>query len=166
MVSGARPLLIISRDALLEALRQDPATGLYRLLAGLSRKGHRIILTAPEPERWVPTRRHVDQALVDQQSLVGEVRAAGGDLDGVYYVPRSLLTQDRNRVGALRDILRRYGLEPAAAILLSSSAPFLKAAQSLGLATVEIAIAGRPGTRLVTALENLAGAAGPKASGN
>ncbi|HSM69295.1 MAG TPA: hypothetical protein VK830_06235 [Xanthomonadales bacterium] len=155
MASNDKPLLIISRDALLEALQKAGSGPVFRLVAGLGRKGHRIILTAPEPERWVPTRRHVDQVLVEQQTLMKSARAAGGDIDGVYYVPRSLLTQDRNRREALEDILRRYQLAPDSAILLSSSAPFLKAAHRLGIDTREIAPPGKPGRALLPELEEL-----------
>lgn len=151
-------LLIISRDALQAALQDRQPESMFRLLAGLTRQGYQIILTASEPDRWVPTRRKVDQALVDQQYLVKGVRAAGGDLDGVYYVPRSLLTQDRNRSGALKDILARYGKEAETATLVSTSAPFLKAAQSLGLGTRAVAPPGKPGEPLVEILENLAAA--------
>lgn len=79
----------------------------------------------------MPTRSNVDSALVQQQQLMQQVRAAGGDIEGVYYVPRSLFTQDRNRVGALTDILSRYRIAGHEAVLISSSAPFLKAAKEL-----------------------------------
>lgn len=152
-----KALLIISRDALLASLEEGQAEKMFRLLAGLTRQGHRIILTAPEPDRWVPTRRKVDQALVDQQALMKGARAAGGDLDGVYYVPRSLLTQDRNRSGALRDILARYGEDAATATLISSSTPFLKAAKGLGLETRAVAPPGKAGDSLADILETLTG---------
>lgn len=159
MNTPRKALLIISRDALLASLEEGQDERMFRLLAGLTRQGHRIILTAPEPDRWVPTRRKVDQALVDQQSLMKGVRAAGGDLDGVYYVPRSLLTQDRNRSGALGDILARYGNEAATATLVSTSTPFLKAAQNLGLNTRPVAPPGKPGKQLGEILEELTAAA-------
>jgi len=156
MNAQVRPLLIISRDLLLQARNGVHSEPLFRLLAGLGRRGYRIILTASEPERWLPTRGTVDQALVDQQELTRGVRSAGGDLDGVYYVPRSLLTQDRNRTGALEDILARYGVKAGAAILISSSTPFLRAAERLGIAIREIALAGKPGDSVLGALETLA----------
>lgn len=156
MNTPSRPLLIISRDPLLEAMGDVRAQALFRLLAGLSRKGHRIILTASEPERWLPTRGNVDKALIDQKNLTQGVRSAGGDLDGVYYVPRSLLTQDRNRAGALEDILGRYGVKPASSVLVSSSTPFLRAAERLGIATREVALPGKAGEGVFEILEALA----------
>lgn len=151
MPDGRKFLLIISRDTLLSAVQGDPGGSLLRMLATLGRSGTRVILTAPEPDRWVPTRRNVDQALIDQQRLTGDVRAAGGELDGVYYVARSLLTQDRNRLGALEDLLRRYGIPASEALLVSASAPFLKAAGSLGIATRAVAGPGKGGVAEVLA---------------
>jgi hypothetical protein len=156
-------LLIISRDTLLDALTGTPSETpsghsvnlIFRLLARLSRRGFRLLLTASEPERWVPTRGNVDDALNRQSALVEQARSAGGELEGIYYVPRSLLTQDRNREGAIRDILNRYTVDASGAILISSSSPFVKAADRVGLATVEIAPVGKPAPDLVSALKNL-----------
>ncbi|MDX1460063.1 MAG: hypothetical protein R3348_03315 [Xanthomonadales bacterium] len=132
-------LVIISRDALLAVHeRNGGVSPVMAMLAKLSRKGRRLLLTAPEPERWVPTRKSVDSALVSQNELIHEAREAGAELDGVYYVPRSLLTQNRNRTGALKDILSRYALKPGQALLISDSGPFLRAAQSLDIPAQEV----------------------------
>ena len=148
-------LLIISRDALLDTLREASSEHILRALASLSRRGFHLLLTAPQPDRWVPTRRNVDAALNAQRMLLERSRTAGGELEGIYYVPRSLLTQDRNREGALRDILKRFCVDPAAAILVSSSAPFLKAAARIGIATNEIALKGKRGKKLLSVLKDL-----------
>lgn len=131
-------LLLISRDNLLAYERLPGAPRLLRLLARLTRQGGHLLLTAPEPDHWLPTRGRVDGALVDQGRLSGLIHEAGGDLDGVYYVPRSLFTQDHNREQALSDILGRYGMKADNTLLLSASVPFLKAARRLGLDTREI----------------------------
>ena len=133
-------LLIISRDVLLIADNAPDATLIYRQLATLNRRGCSLLLTAPEPDQWVPTRGNVDNALQSQAHLRDRIQQAGGDLDGVYYVPRSLLTQDRNRLGALQDILNRYGLVSAQALLLSNSVPFIKAAARLGIQAQTVAV--------------------------
>ena len=148
-------LLIISRNALLDTLPEDSSEQVFRALASLSRRGFHLLLTAPEPDRWVPTRRNVDDALNAQRILLERSRTAGGELEGVYYVPRSLLTQDRNREGALRDILKRFSVAPAGAILVSSSLPFLKAAARIGIATNEIALKGKRGKNLLAVLRSL-----------
>lgn len=154
---SAKPnrLLIISRDALLDAMAEENTGPLFRNLAALTRKGMRLLLTAPEPDRWLPTRKNVDNALNTQRELLESIRAAGGDLEGVYYVPRSLLTQDRNREWALKDILKRYSLQAGEAILISSSSPFIQAAQRLGLQTVECAPANKGGVSLNSALKQV-----------
>lgn len=155
MKPAKEKLLIISRDALLRALPEASSDNVFRLLAGFSRQGIHLLLTAPEPERWVPTRGNVDDALNSQKELMERLAIAGGDFEGVYYVPRSLLTQDRNREGALRDILKRYSMKPSAATLISSSTPFLKAAERLGIMTKEVPMAENPAIQLVTILKKL-----------
>ncbi len=155
MSTGGQKLLIISRDALLDAEQHPKADSVFRLLAYLNRSGIHVLLTAPEPDHWVPTRGNLDEALDSQRRLLKKVHDAGGELEGVYYVPRSLFTQDRNREGALRDILERYSLQPGHARLLSSSIPFLKAASRLGIETHEITPAGKEESNLVTELETI-----------
>jgi len=139
MPGPGQKLLIISRDLLLAVGNGSSEAALvYRQLAALNRRGFYLLLTASEPDHWVPTRGSVDGALQAQVEIQERIQQAGGDLDGIYYVPRSLLTQDRNRLGALQDILRRYGLVPAQAILVSNSVPFIKAAARLGIQTREV----------------------------
>ena len=150
-----KKLLIISRDALLDKLQEASSDHVFRALASLSRRGFHLLLTAPEPDRWVPTRRSVDEALNAQRTLLERSRTAGVEFEGVYYVPRSLLTQDRNREGALRDILKRFSVEPGGAILISSSSPFLKAAARVGIATSEIALKGKRRKKLLSVLNEM-----------
>jgi hypothetical protein len=144
----SQPLLIISRDALLEA-REHSAV--FRHLASLTRRGWHLLLTAPEPDQWFPTRSSDDNVLTAQGRLQGQIQACGGEVDGVYYVPRSEFTQDRNRLGALRDILARYGAEPGNARLISSSLAFVQAGKRLGLLT-EALEEGEPGAKALEAL--------------
>jgi hypothetical protein len=132
-----RALLLISRDNLLGVEQAPNAARVFRLLARLTRGSMHLLLTAPEPDHWFPTRGRVDHALQDQGRLSQRIQEAGGDLDGVYYVPRSLFTQDHNREQALRDILDRYGIAVSDTLLLSASAPFLKAAERLNIETRE-----------------------------
>ena len=148
-------LLIISRDTLLEAEKQASADQVFRLLANLNRKGRHLLLTAPEPDQWLPTRGSVDNALANQGRLQEKIQASGGDLEGVYYVPRSLLTQNRARVVALKDILLRYASTNDEAVLISSSTPFLKAAKSLGIETRKVNKNNNGSTNLEALLEEL-----------
>lgn len=144
-------VIIISRDTLLETQQATDASSVFRVLAKLTRKGYHLLLTASEPEQWLPTRGNVDSALAQQGILQEAITSAGGDLDGVYYVPRSLFTQDRNREGALNDILERYSVTPESAVLISSSTPFTKAATRLNIPTFPIA----SGDNSSEALENV-----------
>lgn len=148
-------LLIISRDTLLDAQKEATSKKLFRTLAQISRRGIHILLSAPEPERWVPTRGNVDSALNQQNELMKLTNEAGGGIEGVYYVPRSLLTQDRNREGALKDILKRYSVLAGHSVLFSSSTPFIKAAERMGISSQKIALTGKQGTKLIYALASL-----------
>ena len=131
----SQPLLIISRDALMD----ERANGaVFRHLASLTRRGWHLILTASEPDQWFPTRHSEDNLLTTQAQLQALIHEFGGGVDGVYYVPRSEFSQDRNREGALSDILRRYGCEAGNATLFSTSEPFLRAAERLGISTSAI----------------------------
>lgn len=125
-------LLLISRDCL-QHLPHGDRTRVCRILARLHRRGHYLLLTAAQPEPWAPTRGSVDQALDLQARLQDEIQSCGGEIDGVYYVPRSLFTQDRNRRGALNDIMQRYGVKPADVQLFSSSARFVGTARRMGI---------------------------------
>jgi len=154
MAAATPKLLIISRDAILDA-GAEAAPMVFRLLAGFCRKGYSLLLTAAEPDHWVPTRGNVDNALQQQSRIQQGIQQAGGDLDGVYYVPRSLLTQDRNRLGALRDILKRYSTQATQAMLVSASIPFLKAAQRLGIETHEISQDRKGSSNLLDVLKNI-----------
>ena len=147
-------LAVISRDALLE-MPESGSDKVFRTLATLSRQGLHLLISAPEPDRWVPTRGNVDNALNQQKNLMERTNAAGGSIEGVYYVPRSLLTQDRNREGALKDILKRFTVDPEEAVLISSSTPFLKAAERLGIATHEISASKSAEQDLLSALKSL-----------
>jgi hypothetical protein len=145
-------LLVISRDTLLD-VPDSISKKVFRALAALSRSGRHLLISAPEPDRWVPTRGNVDNALNQQQQLMGRINDAGGSIEGVYYVPRSLLTQDRNREGALSDILKRFSVSPDEAALLSSSTPFINAAKRLGLVTHEISSNGASNLDLLGTLK-------------
>ena len=151
-------LLLLSRDTLVAygdrgEGRSEVADRLYRVLAGLHRRGVYLLLTAQAPDSWVPTKGGSDASLALQREIQAAVWEAGGEMDGIYYVPRSLLTQDRNRIGALRDILQRYKLDAADALLVSGSTPFLKAGDRLGIRTVWVPDSREDEGALTAALE-------------
>ena len=150
-------LLLISRDCLQNLPLTDRGR-VCRLLARLHRHGHHLLLTAPQPEQWAPTRGSVDHALDAQSRLQDEIQACGGEIDGVYYVPRSLFTQDRNRRGALNDIMERYGVKPADVRLFSPSSRFVGTARRLGITAERVDEDQGPG--LLECMERIAEALG------
>lgn len=126
-------LLLISRHDLLGLMSGDVADKAIRLIASLTRQGYHLLAMAPQPEQWTGEHSSPDDALLGTNGVRKRLSEAGGNLDGVYYVRRSLLTQKRNREDALRDILNRYAAKPEQAVLLSSKRNFVKAGRKLGL---------------------------------
>lgn len=131
-MAGVR-LLLISRDDLLDTLQQGHDEALIRRLSTLTRQGIHLLATAPQPEKWTGEHGNPDEAMLGPDSIRKRLADAGGKLDGVYYVRRSLLTQRRNRVDALNDMLRRYATEPEQCTLLSSKRQFVQVAADLGI---------------------------------
>ena len=126
-------LLMIGRDDILNMPSEKRRIALFRQLAGLTRSGHYLLLTAPQPDQWSSKHGGPDNALLGPDSIAKRLDEAGGVLDGVYYVPRSLLTQRRNREEALRDIMQRYGAAPQDCYLFHSARKFVDVAASLGI---------------------------------
>ena len=150
-------LLLISRDALIAHAAGEDGPEIHRLLAALHRRGIPLLLTAPAPDHWMPTVGDADTALGLQREIQHAAWEAGGEMDGVYYVPRSLLTQDRNRVGALKDILERYHVEAAETALISNSRPFLNAAEAVGIPNFFVSASPEEQPDLVSRLTEASG---------
>lgn len=132
---ATQTLLLISRKDILEVAAGPEAKELFRLLAWLTRHGFHLLATAAMPdtgdsrERWL--KGGGDASLVGQESIRSRINEAGGTLDGVYYVPRSILMQHRNRINSLRDMMQRYSVKPSATYLYSSSKKWAEAASEL-----------------------------------
>jgi hypothetical protein len=133
-----RRLLLISRDDILRSTGEKQDRKLFRLLARFTRLGYHLLATAPQPEHWSSKHGGPDDALLGPESIRKRLADAGGVLDGVYYVPRSLLTQKRNREQSLQDILQRYSASPDQCHLLSSSKKFVQAAEGLSIHAVHL----------------------------
>ena len=71
--------------------------------------------------------------MLGSDSISKRLSDAGGALDGVYYVPKSLFTRKRTREQALEDMLERYSVNPNRCYLFSSSRKFIAAAASMGI---------------------------------
>jgi hypothetical protein len=124
---------MISRDDLLAVASSRQGDRLFRILGRLTRSGYQLLATAPQPEEWTKKHGGPDDALLGPESLRKRLADAGGTLDGVYYVPRSLFTQKRNREKALQDMMKRYALPARQCHLYSSSRSFVVAAEALGI---------------------------------
>jgi hypothetical protein len=131
-------LLMVSRDDILKVSAEARGERLYRLLARLTRLGFQFLATAPQPDDWSRDHGGPDDALLGPESIRKRLADAGGTIDGIYYVPRSLFTQRRNREEALRDIMQRYAITPGQCYLYSSSRKFVEAAASLGIAATAL----------------------------
>jgi hypothetical protein len=131
-------LLLISRDDIVKALNEKHGSEIFGLLASLTRRNFHLLATAPQPDRFVSSHGGPDDALLGPNSIRQQISDEGGILDGVYYVPRSLLTQRRNREQALQDMLQRYSAQADHCCLLSSSKKFVDAAMDLGIRGVRL----------------------------
>ena len=126
-------LLLISRDDILGITSDKEVGRLFRALARLTRSGFQLLATAPQPEEWSREHGGPDDALLGPESIRKRLADFGGTLEGVYYVPRSLLTQKRNREEALSDMMDRYSIDPGHCFLYSSSRKFVDSAKGLGI---------------------------------
>jgi hypothetical protein len=129
----AQRLLLISRDDILAVARSTQGDKLFRVLARLTRLGFLFLATAPQADEWSSDSGGPDDALLGPDSIRRRLADAGGVIDGIYYVPRSLFTQRRNREEALRDIMGRYSVAAENCYLFSSSQRFAEAAGTLGM---------------------------------
>ena len=126
-------LLLVSRDDILKVVAGGHDTRLFRTLARFTHRGYHLLATAPQPDRWSSSHGGPDNTLLGPGSIRERLEEAGDVLGGVYYVQRSLLTQKRNRVQALQDILQRYAVTPDHCHLFSSRRKFVEVAGELGI---------------------------------
>lgn len=126
-------LLLISRDDILEVASGKHGNRLFKTLARLTRGDFELLATAPQPDSWSNKHGGPDDALLGPNSIRRRLSESGGLLEGVYYVPRSLLTQKRNREQSLYDMMERYAVDPSHCFLYSSSGKFVKAALEIGI---------------------------------
>ena len=128
-----RRLILISRDDILQSADEEHATRLFRLLARFTRRGFHLLASASQPDRWSASHGGPDDALLGPDSIRKRLADSGGVLDGVYYVPRSLLTQKRNRMEALEDMLLRFSVKPDQCFLFSSQKNYVTVAKELSI---------------------------------
>ena len=95
--------------------------------------------------------RHMRRRGVLVRQLAAVVAEAGGMLDGVYYIPQSLMTQRTRNEEALGELLDRFGTEAKDCYLVSTDRALLATAKKMHVNTVKIS----EKSGLVTILEDL-----------
>lgn len=133
-----QPLLLISRRDLLDATSGQEGDQVVRTLASLTRKGFHFVATASQPNEWSKSKAVSKRSRPGPKRIRDRLAEAGGILDGVYYIPQSLLTQKTRREEALKDLLERFGTLPSDCFLVSSNRNFIKSAKILGINTRKI----------------------------
>ena len=133
-----QPLLLISRKDILAASQQPDGRRVIQLLAKLTRQGYQLVATASLSKEWTKNLAISKRSAPIPKGVRQIISEAGGTMDGVYYVPQSLLTQRANRETALKDILSRFGTPPAECYLFSSSRKFVAAARRLNIKAFDI----------------------------
>ena len=133
-----QPLLLISRKDLLDATSGQEGDRLVRTLASLTRKGFHFVATASQPDEWSKSKAISKRSRPGPKRIRDRLAEAGGILDGVYYIPRSLLTQRTRREEALKDLLERFGTLASDCYVVSSNRNFIKSAKDLGINTRKI----------------------------
>jgi hypothetical protein len=130
---NGQPLLLISRRDLLDAVDDKEGDRLVRKLASLTRKGFHFVATASQPDEWSKSKAVSKRSRPGPKRIRDRLEKAGGILDGVYYIPQSLLTQRTKREEALKDLLGRFGTPASSCFLFSSNKKFIASANALGI---------------------------------
>jgi len=128
-----QPLLLISRRDLLASGDSPQSEALFRVLAELTRAGYHFVATASQPDEWSKTSTLSKRGQPGPKRIRDGLAEAGGILDGVYYIPQSLLTQQTRREEALTDLLRRFSTPADNCYLVSSNRKLVSAAKKLGM---------------------------------
>ena len=135
---NGQPLLLISRRDLLAAGDGEEGEALFRSLAELTRAGFHFVATASQPDEWSKNSAVSKRSKPGPKRIRDRLAEAGGILDGVYYMPQSLLTQQTRREEALTDLLQRFATTAANCYLVSSNRKLIAAGKKLGLNTRKI----------------------------
>lgn len=130
MAAPAAPILI-ERSLLIDG--DSPDTRRIEQVVSFQRKGHRVLLVAPRPRSWRPTRRNVDRDLALQQQLHQLFTRAGAELDGVLYFGTGLFTRRQKQQNEFEQTARRYGRNVDEMTLIGTDHALIDAADRAGL---------------------------------
>src|SRR6056300_675834 len=97
-----QPLLLISRRDILAASQQPDGRRVIQVLANLTRQGYQLVATASLSKEWNKNLAISKRSAPIPKGVRQIISEAGGTMDGVYYVPQSLLTQRAHRETALK----------------------------------------------------------------
>lgn len=131
---------LIERALLIEG--GQPAPAQVEDLVGFQRDGHRVVLVAPRPARWRPTRRSVDHDLALQQQIHRMVTRAGADIDGVLYVSTGLFSRRQTRRDEFARLAERYDHAAPDLTLIGTDPALLEAAGRAGLRVLSVGDSG------------------------
>lgn len=122
---------LVERALVLESDRPDPER--LEQLVAFQRRGQRVLMVAPKPRRWRPTRNSVDRDLGLQQKLHHLIRRAGGELDGVVYLGTGLFSRRQSQKRELATLARRYGgRKISELVMIAADRELLEAMQDCG----------------------------------
>jgi len=133
-----QPLLLISRKDLVPACDGPDGERVIRLLAGLTRRGFSLVATASQPDEWSRDKAKSRRSRPGPRRLRDRLTEVGGSLDGVYYIPQSLMTQRTRNEEALTELLDRFGADAKDCFLISSDRTLLATAKKMRFKTVKI----------------------------
>ncbi len=131
---GSQPSpVLIERALLLSRGQKTPDAARIERVVSFQRRGHRVLLVAPKPASWRPTRRSVDHDLALQQKLHQMFSRAGAELDGVLYLGTGLFSKRGRQKNEFEQTARRYGRNVGEITLIGSDHALLEAADRVGL---------------------------------
>ena len=130
---AAAPPVLIERALLLGGDQRSPDVGRIERVVAFQRSGHRVLLVAPRPAGWRPTRRSVDRDLALQQRLHQMFSRAGAELDGVLYLGGGLFSRRQRQKNEFERTAHRYGRNVGETTLICFDQALIEAARRAGL---------------------------------
>lgn len=127
---------LIGRELLVRDETPDAAG--IEAVVNFQRQGSRIILVAPRPHRWRPTRRSVDHDLALQQQIHQLISRAGAELDGVLYLGTGMFSDRPADEDEFSRLAARYDRNVDELVLISSDQSLLDAIIKAGGSAVAI----------------------------
>lgn len=132
-MGGQAAPVLIERALLLGRGDSAPDAARIEKVVAFQRRGHRVLLVAPKPASWRPTRRSVDRDLALQQQLHQMFSRAGAELDGVLYLGTGLFSRKDRQKNEFEQTARRYGRNVGEMLLIGCDQALIEAADRVGL---------------------------------